>query len=119
MSLSVTRTLTLEKAKTFILDISTLDVDALRATWHLARVDEEQIEVLRGGMEKHALTLRKQYGTPVDESGGTKDSVEIAAWTVYLDLIESLSQKMYDMELEVGNISSNCYGRLVDILGFY
>ncbi|KAL8923470.1 MAG: hypothetical protein Q9208_004598 [Pyrenodesmia sp. 3 TL-2023] len=107
------------KGKTFVLHISTLDVDALRATYHLARVDEEQIEVLRGSIEKHRLALEKHSIGTAHKSDGSNGSAEMAAWTLYNDSVGSLSQKIYDMKLEVGNIRCSCYGRLVDILGFY
>ncbi|KAL8905197.1 MAG: hypothetical protein Q9207_002789 [Kuettlingeria erythrocarpa] len=108
------------KGKSFIFDVSTLDVDALRATYKLARADEEQIQRLRACIKGHALTFKKQrIGLMGKESGGVDDSAEVAVLTLYNEYVESLYHKLFGMKLEVGDIGCSCFGKLVDNLGFY
>ncbi|KAI4206677.1 MAG: hypothetical protein LQ346_000969 [Caloplaca aetnensis] len=89
------------KGKTFIFDISTLDVDALRATYKLARADEEQIGALRACIEEHLPALKKQCDmVMVKESGGVDESANVAALTLYNEYVGVLYQKLYSMRLE-------------------
>lgn len=112
--------LTSRQGKTFIFDISTLDVDALRATYKLARADEEQIGALRACIEEHLPALKKQCDmVMVKESGGVDESANVAALTLYNEYVGVLYQKLYSMRLEVGHVRCSCYGRLADTLGFY
>ncbi len=110
----------MRQGKTFIFDVSTLDVDALRATYKLARADEQQIGALRACIEEHVPAVKTQCeAVMVEVAAGVDDSPEVAALTLYHDYVGSLYQKLYGMKLEVGRIRCNCYGRLADSLGFY